>query len=490
MADELPNLWTIGQTVGPESNDPPKTEQYEKAEAREKEKWREMIDDWDKVTPKTLERRVRRGIPDDMREDIWNSFLNNGLKDKLDEEIEKKLPDGFNANIEALKKEIVDVAKNGGQQVTDAGEELTILCGLYPQTIHQIQADINRVNLHVEGDSTDVMVLKYNQWLDITVWYAAVSPEYAGNDHGYLQSFGSIVRVLIKYFTNTTDLRYLFYYVMTTRHYREIIDSDFYMGPFVNVFKNIAERHIGELWNHMFSFLNELFVNQPTSATRQLLTLMKLQTIFVLSDNYPFIMHLFDLYMYAKDPIILLYRISMSMMNSVRHDTMVCNDYADWRDNIYPRIKMVNPHKIIHDAFIFNISKKEKDMYIDMLIKEINQASFEKDERAKEGAAITATRESKAKWDARKKAWIARKDGMVNWLKEGARNHFSRAPADADADADADVDVDADADADADADVDVDVDVDADADADDVDVRESTDSNASVASVASTIELG
>ena len=117
------------------------------------------------------------------------------------------------------------------------------------------------------------------------------------------------------------------------------------------------------------------------------------------------------------------------MINSVRHDTMECYSYEDWRDNIYPRITMINPHKIIHDAFIFNISKKERDMYIDMLIKEINQASFEKDERAKEGAAITATRESKAKWDARKKALIARKDSMVIWLKESARNPFSRADA-------------------------------------------------------------
>jgi hypothetical protein len=429
MSDEVPNRWTIGQPVGPESNDPPKTTQYEKAEAREKEKWREMINDWDKVTPKTLERRVRRGIPDDMREDIWTSYLNNGLKDKLEEEIKEKLPKGFNANIEALKREIIGVAINGDQQVTAEGIKLATLCGIYSQTIKQIQADLNRVSLREEGDTSKDMVLKYNNWLDIALWYAAISPEFGGNDHGYLQNFGSIITVLLKYFKKTTELRYLFYYVITTRHYREIIDTDFYMTPFVNVFKNIAERHIGELWNHMFSFLNDLFSNDPTGATRQLLTLMKLQTIFVLSDNYPFIMHLFDLYMYAKDPIILLYRISMSMINSVRHDTMECYSYEDWRDNIYPRITMINPHKIIHDAFIFNISKKERDMYIDMLIKEINQASFEKDERAKEGAAITATRESKAKWDARKKALIARKDSMVIWLKESARNPFSRADA-------------------------------------------------------------
>ena len=67
--------------VVPESNDPPRTKEYEKAESREKTKWRSMMADWNKVTDKTLERRVRRGLPDDMRGEIWISYLNNGLKD-------------------------------------------------------------------------------------------------------------------------------------------------------------------------------------------------------------------------------------------------------------------------------------------------------------------------------------------------------------------------------------------------------------------------
>ena len=414
--------------VVPESNDPPRTKEYEEAEGREKTKWRSMMADWNKVTDKTLERRVRRGLPDDMRGEIWVSYLNNGLQDKLEAEIQRKIPEGFYENIDELKKELTTIAMivdmNAGNLVTPTlnltprGRDLARSCKIPVATVSQILVDLPRSDIPLKKDTPED-IENFNKWLDIALWYAAISPEYG--DHikpGYVQTFGRLLTPLIIHFNDidSKQLQYLFYYVFTTRGYRDLIDPSYYYS-FVDMFINIAERHIGDLWERIFkvmggsdkSSVSNTKQIKTSEVSGMILSAIDLMTLYVTPDNYSFNIHLYHLYIYTKEtPIILLSRIAMSVLNTLRHNIMGCKgpDY----DPVYCftlflqkqryLYKMVNAHKIIHDAFIFNISKKEKRIYIDMYTKNMKLVKAKEQATASEHAAAAAeVEEERAKED-------------------------------------------------------------------------------------------
>jgi hypothetical protein len=380
-----------------ETNNPPMTEDYNEAESRETEKWVAMLADWDNVNPKTLKRRIRRGIPDALRPDVWLRLLD---VDEIKHEIGGK-PGKLALHIDELKDEIMRGVREGNNRnKTPALIEASEKCGVHLKAAYQISIDIDRLSID-DNDTEEIARLKkenhaqypvtQDRALNVFLWYAAIDPESAGD--GYLQTNGHIVKFLLAHIEKDDDACHVFYHLMQKCGMRELIDPDNFSAV-ESVFETAAQNHIGDIWRHMVDIMT-----QDGMPIQQYITALNIQSVFTVGDhNFTLIRRVVDLYMY-NGWINCTCQILMAILNSIKHDIMACYSFDGWTA-IKFRFKMVNPHKIIHDAHVFNTPESEIRMYKDIFEKNVNEAAIKRELYAKAGAERDAA--AKAKEDAAK----------------------------------------------------------------------------------------
>lgn len=382
-----------------ETNNPPMTEDYNEAESRETEKWVAMLADWKNVNPKTLKRRIRRGIPDALRQDVWLRLLD---VDEIKHEIGGK-PGKLALHIDELKDEIMRLANLQNGDKTPALIEASEKCGVQLNAAHQIVLDIDRLSID-DNDTEEITRLKKenhaqypvtkDRALNVFLWYAAIDPESSGD--GYLQTNGHIVKFLLANIEKDDDTCHVFYHLMQKCGIRELIDPTSF-DAVQGVFETAAQTHIKDIWKHMVDILIREGV-----PLQQYITALNIQSVFTVGDhNFTLIRRVFDLYMY-NGWINCTCQIFMAILNSIKHDIMVCYSLEDW-NAIKFRFKMINPHKIIHDAYVFNTPESEIRMYIDIFEKNVNESAIKRELYAKEEAErkeARAVAAEKAKADA------------------------------------------------------------------------------------------
>lgn len=283
----------------------------------------DMLVEWKTMDPKQLKRRIRGGIPDEIREQVWLHLI----------------------DVDNLKKEIGDV-----NSIDTTG---------VPQlSITTIDNDVNRVFPELDPahgsfdkDSKDTIKQYYNDTtlIDrvklkrVALLYAALDTELR-----YKQPFGYIIAVLLMCFNaNTDNAFYAFYYLMQKKGFRNNYTGDDSKMYFI--FDRLANTHIRDIMTHL----------RVLGAVSSMYLPSWVDTMFAKDFNLDLTRRVVDICLYEGSTV--LYRVSMAILNNLKHDIMGsdANDMGDFMDIKSYRYKALNPHELMHDAYIFNIPNAE-----------------------------------------------------------------------------------------------------------------------------------
>jgi hypothetical protein len=304
-------------------------DEYEKAEEREINEWHEMLDDWDKVDPKHLKRKIRRGIPDIVREQVWLHLI----------------------DVDNLKKEIGDVNSID----TTGVPQLSITT--IDNDVDRVFPELDPAHGSFDKDSKDTIKQYYNDTIlidrvklkRVAVLYAALDTELR-----YLQPFGYIIAFLLMCFNaNIDNAFYTFYYLMQKKGFRNNYTGDYPRMLFI--FDRLANTHIRDIMTHL----------RILGLTSHGYLPSWVDTMFARDSNFDLTRRVVDICLYEGSTV--LCRVSMAILNNMKHDIMDSDadagDIQEFMDIRNYRYQVINPHELMHDAYMFNIPKAEITKY-------------------------------------------------------------------------------------------------------------------------------
>jgi hypothetical protein len=270
-------------------------------------KWMSMLNNWGFTVmfrSGTLRRRLRRGIPPDLRPVAWHRLC----------------------DITAMKYRIPNPNEIDTSHV--------------PKLVREdIEKDLDRT--YPEHDLFSQNSIGQIELRKLLLWYAAIDPE----TH-YCQGMSFVAGLLLTYFT-TEEAFYSFKHCLSTMGLRCM-----YLPGLVDlqrrqyVLTQLGWHHMDELWQHLM----DNGVQPMMYATEWFMTLFTRGFDFQLSTR------VVEIFMFEGFKI--LYRVALTILNSMKSELLL-GGFEEILRTIRIRSKTIDPQAIMVDSFSWKFTTSE-----------------------------------------------------------------------------------------------------------------------------------